>query len=1181
MTQAYKLQLRCFLEGIEVPIAALNLNIQPNNPAQFQVQIPATDRAFDFKARTLVHVFFYDFLGAPTTSSLTGVSDVQVEPVEDVLEQATTAVQEGAVNRADTVLQAAISRGRQNALIQGSGAQRVETAEEEAAASTDTRGQTIPNEGAAEGAAPSAIESPWLTRDEIGRTQDNPFTQEDDRWRFLIGGEIIGFEYVRGASQRAIVLNCLDWSVYWDTCYQYQVNIGSIMGDGYAAFVGAGTTFRDHWLQGDMAPIVRCLRSTSITQPWLQGLLAGIVRLLEAVGGVYIGNEPRGIMGMNPANVRDRFKGVNDFFSIAELRLKLVYMISAAESDDSSRRQVAREAFSFWGRRYANRLGRIASFREILNVVMQYIFHSVFAIPAPMYVAPSERRIESTRTSRTAYAESPAGQALLAELSRISAVAHSLSSTVGDPGTLTAEALRNRIYSVMSGSRDQVPRASGVGSQSAASALREAASAMAPLHPLYTAGADPAAVYRNNSTTIESGLNTAMTAIDRAWGIIDTGSSSDTTTTSRFMNSGGRLNFQIVRPDIFMVSVPRCNVIFPEMISNLHYRREFLREVTRMRLTVSDEIFGSNQLLDNLYYAPDLEVIGAFDRRGRRGRNSRLYGQASEYQDVRGQNFSAAVFSKRLMDHEFYTGVVPVFERMNEITIYAARTDQVSYRGTRVPFVIRCINHQFFKSRWQPRALQLECRFNPYIVPGFPALVMDRYMTKHQVLRSFTPVEVVERGSGDPMRSSTESESSSTNEHPDTDAARTSDESWAQLHAYVPRELLGLIEGMSHSISQGSAATMLMLTHARIHDESEELLNSNVKTVNRTVMQNRNRRARTTRGTPGGRRSDATSDGRAIRSTVVAALETPEIGSVGMYYGEITAVAESSETGEKPLFGTHTSTETNPTWLTVPVGVTQRAMDFGAAADQVITMVGSPSQNVTFRAYRITEAIDRWVGQEVAVPLEDFIRPPWMADCWKNDRIGAVYQQFFGTGSITDPSVIDVGDAFTSIASVDETSSQHHEDEQARIGNVSDPGVPSGQARQTSSMDINIERAVDLLVRTYSAIRHHGLSVDDFEQAYTWRPIATLTDMLGSRDLRINVMGDCVGGREGLHSRAFGHGDNGRNLRNLVNDNVGRILDIDVDDNRGALERMDKRADKAEIVQAYVEELWENRGLLG
>ena len=321
-------------------------------------------------------------------------------------------------------------------------------------------------------------------------------------------------------------------------------------------------------------------------------------------------------------------------------------------------------------------------------------------------------------------------------------------------------------------------------------------------------------------------------------------------------------------------------------------------------------------------------------------------------------------------------------------------------------------------------------------------------------------------------------------------------------------------------------------------------------------------------------------DTRARRQVTVAALEAPQVGMVGPNYGEVIEVVESNEVGSFPLFGTFFGSLPIRNRRTFPVNTRLQAVDLG---DEVVTQVGDPYAEVTLRAYSIVEAIERYVGQTVEIPLEDFLRPPWMSDVWQRDRIGRTYEQFFGCGSITDSTAITSGPVQRSAYQVDpvEEALQTAES-QARSTNTADPIREDGRTTIDAGMDITVERAIDLLVRAYSAIRHNNLDVHEFIHAYSWRPMATLVNMLGSRDLRFDSEGRTVEGTEGMHSRAFGHGQLGRNLRNLVDDNVRQILGFNEEQDRGmVLERMDLRAQKAARVMEYMRELEENKGPLG
>jgi len=196
---------------------------------------------------------------------------------------------------------------------------------------------------------------------------------EDNKWKLFFCGEVIGYQFMKSASQRAIILSCLDLSVYWDTCYQYQVNVSSLHGNTTAQFVGAGTTLFDTFFQSPESTLVDVITRRSVSHPELTGLLSGVVHLLERVGGVY---------------TRAGFRGVNDFFTIAELRYHLIDMLGAAEDDASSQRLFPRRAFNVWARNSAGRLGQIASFREILNLLNGFIFHNTVPCPVARYQAP-------------------------------------------------------------------------------------------------------------------------------------------------------------------------------------------------------------------------------------------------------------------------------------------------------------------------------------------------------------------------------------------------------------------------------------------------------------------------------------------------------------------------------------------------------------------------------------------------------------------------------------------------------------------------------------------------------------------------------------------------------------------------------------------------------------------------
>ena len=54
------LGLRCFIEGVEVPIMSVSVRAHIMKSAMATVEIPAAPEVMDFKPRSLIHIFYWD-----------------------------------------------------------------------------------------------------------------------------------------------------------------------------------------------------------------------------------------------------------------------------------------------------------------------------------------------------------------------------------------------------------------------------------------------------------------------------------------------------------------------------------------------------------------------------------------------------------------------------------------------------------------------------------------------------------------------------------------------------------------------------------------------------------------------------------------------------------------------------------------------------------------------------------------------------------------------------------------------------------------------------------------------------------------------------------------------------------------------------------------------------------------
>lgn len=904
----------------------------------------------------------------------------------------------------------------------------------------------------------------------------------NQRYKLLFGGEMVGFQWTKNVSNRALVLQCLDWSNYWD--YAYQWNNTDLFGPGIQALFSGGATglFTD-FLEDEGQAIIRILQQPSAQYPKMKGLLGGIVHLLEAIGGSYYYGK--------------RFAGENMFFSLAELRLHITQMITAYEADPTASRLLNADGYdSLFGRTLGG-LGQQVSIRQAINALMGVIFHETYAIPTPLYTPGTGGTVSgSTRkplTNDPKFSGIPATATDV--ISAISDIESSLADTTltGDAGSLKdalvsrLQAMYTQIKGVIAQATD--PQVQGVKGflSSALQSVGQAKAQAAKWRP----GADQKTI-----SAITTPLETARTQLVQV-------QEYQILVTSAAQGVPARLNQQIFRPDIWFSAPPRCNVLFPEHYTSMQYSRSFLQEPTRFLLKTNDEFFGEDELFDQFYFAPKAFTVKSQQRN------------------------LQAMLTNDLLDHELFCGVLPVFEKMGELNIFAARSGTISGQNPKVGLAQRSTNFLYFKHRFAARQMQVSARFNPYIAPGFPGLIIDKWVNaqalsdRQQLINQYGGV------------------------NPD-------------INQLLGTHFLGNFAEVSHTVDQRQGRTDINVTYPRQPEESTEFLGATQE--DQTVMQRF--------GTD------------ALRSTDVAALNPPQILSIGPNFGQITQVQDVTQAYQAagdgqgatlPLYAGPRRAGTSEARINVPIGVAQAASAYGP---DVATLVGQPDAIVTFRAYRIGEEVPRYRKKTVDLPAEEYIRPGWYGDIWHPSQIGQAYNQFFQTGAITDPQQIsDPGGASTG------AQNQNAEDALANAANGVDFQDPRTQAPAVLSLDQNssIQDAVGFLVQTYSYVKLGNLDVDEFIRSYVWRPIASMVDMFGTQDLQLSNDGQVVvQGIEGMHSRAFGPY---ANLFGLTTPDIESIVGIQ----RGstAAQRVDVRGRKQQAVREYAASISFARAILG
>lgn len=1057
-----RLRLRLFLEGIEVPIIAANIQTAPNSPTVASLQIPPLAEGTRLLPRTLVHLFFLDEYAAklPELSSEGAITTSPEKEPEPTKHQRN-------VDR---------QRASERDLIN-------DLADDE--------------EGSASGSAPV------------------PDLKSLSEYRVLFAGEMIGFVWNKSQASRALVLQCQDFSNYWDYAYQYS-NTG-IFGPGRKAlFSGGATNMHTDFLRSKGSIITEILaRGRCNSFPDLHGLAAGIIKLLEVIGGTYYPS-PR-------SNNMKRIRGQNLFFSIAELRLHITHTLAAFENDPTTQRMLRRGGWTGLFNRRLGGLGKQTSFRKAVNAIQSVIFHEMYAQPSPFYkpgkfLEPTKKivRFKNTGVGSIAAEVVKIIRRLLKKVKGLSQT--TITGSGGTKFVRPAGFVKDEITKIARITLDLQALITGMILQARKAGKRaEALQSTASSLIIEASGLAVFAIDNIKRKRYVTNLNRILALMRKL-------SSGQFTKIVPPSKEPPRLNQHIFRPDIWFGSPPRCNILFPEDYDYLSYQRMFLQEPTRLLLKTNDEFFGEDSLFDKLYFAPATTSVKRNKVRIR---------------DIKRGD---------LLSHEILTGILPVFQKSGEFNIFASRgsvkRNTPSYKDG---YAQRAANFLYFKFRFNARQMRIGGKFNPYVVPGFPGLVIDRYIDIPTLLLHNELKKAVNEGrkTGDK------------GEIPLQDISQA-----------LGTNFLGNFTEISHNVSQEATTgrTEITCSYPRQPDESVEFLGKEDMAENVLV--------------------DVKDD--AVRASAVAAYNPPKLFSLGPNGGQITAVTDVSQTyaptrvnvdefnerfalsQKLPLFRAKKKREGRVQKVEVPIGIPVTARQLNSPDVQDIT--GSLDREIIFRAFQIEERIPRFRRERVNKPMEDLIHPGWYGDIWRPTNIGKVYQDFFGIGSINDPQAV----GFTSEPIPQDEASAQAAEAGELAESAEDPRadlISNLALREGSS----IQDAVDFLVLSYSFVRQNGLNVDEFTRSYTWRPIANMLDIFGTTDLRFSEDGEkVIAGVEGFHSRAFGPYDN---LFGLVSPEIKSILGITR--NTTAAQRADTRGRKMKQVQQLVAALTFSRGLLG
>ena len=1005
MAQTRSIALKLFLEGIEIDCARADVEASINGPATASIHIPAAPSSHEFLPRTLVHLFYLDM----------GLN----------------AVHEDGLAKAD------------------------------------------PN--------------------------------DPKNWKLLFGGEVTSYGYRNMGGTRSIVLSCLDFSSYWSSAQLYWGGSrgSSLHNKKKAVFAGATVVAKGK--KSGANTIINILSRKPATNPKLPGLLGGLVSLLESATGVFSGEKKS----------TKNFRGVNDFMSQAELRLKLTRMLGAAPNDDTSQAFIGSSQFRRYFRRVSRSVGSTASYMQLTSMLLGKVYHQWASVAAPPYIEKGAKvSIKIAHPRKGALYTDP----VLSEFDRricaawrvtaLRMTSRKEAATRGEEGTEPTLLAKDYVYLTapgVSGGAEgdlqesaevaEYPDSDGHGiyarditatqlldhseddlqELSAATQERARAGGVTSAAKARFIGLTVKMVILANrilrevlTVTDPNGwhgdviygrhtlkhLEEIKSLLEKACNGLRKLSHGTARIETRELELDERLHAFLFMPDIYMVPPPRCNVIFPDHYSSITFSRNWLAETTRLWM------FGrtnSGKDKKNVYFAPNVSMTG-------------MKGVSRAIDAVKK---GASI----VLPHEKFVGIIPAFEGLGDNDIFkklhkkevrevrkrGGDSGDVSGRAAGSPqeHLQRAANFVFFAKRYQNRNIQIEGRFMPQLIPGWPALVLD------------------------------------------PDSARSS----ATEANVKPVHYLGVVAKLRHSITSGGGATSsVMLTKCRVHNEDLDIFGDDGDTASVKSYSSNKRKVGDYRVPYSGRSPQGYAIIEHISAEVVAQYNPEFVPKRGAKYIFIPKDLRL-ESDEKSAFvedGQH--------------------MDGHEVEGEVIPenhVAASPDPVFVVEVFEIVNASTK---KEVDYNLEDTLTPPWFAAIYRKDKIGSeYYYPMAGCMACTDGIDFEGGPVpADKNGPVDPTELYLQSGPNAAAVKVKVPAsIVEGGA--------GIKDAAESLAALWVSVREANGDMDQFIEQYTLRKYADLNDMYGGHNpslvfkdnswrLAINLNSEDVG----FHGDAFG-----------------------------------------------------------
>jgi hypothetical protein len=190
----------------------------------------------------------------------------------------------------------------------------------------------------------------------------------------------------------------------------------------------------------------------------------------------------------------------------------------------------------------------------------------------------------------------------------------------------------------------------------------------------------------------------------------------------------------IFKPDVYTLSPPSCNVLYPNQYDKVEFVNNVLAETTRLVVRpmlpqkMAGEIVGATS---QILRPTDLETY--FDVVTEEGHPRSSI--RTRTKDAKLSDASLSPQAPMFTDFDYFTNeeriggtvynIIPMAPAASLFVIQKGTKEKDAYKGGSTGYMQNIASYEYYKEKFAHRTMTTEGPYNPRVVPGFPMLLVD------------------------------------------------------------------------------------------------------------------------------------------------------------------------------------------------------------------------------------------------------------------------------------------------------------------------------------------------------------------------------------------------------------------------------------------------------------------------